>query len=370
MRVALLVLSDCLSGAEKRLVRIFLRVSCPGVEFRLVTNTTLLRLIHECPEFKEEIDAAERNGRVTAVNDLGKFAPAAILRTALGLRRKLKADKVDYIHSALMTTFPLASCLAWLGGKILFEVTSPKVAQKFSRPHRRWAARRFDQFLFVTKTVRDAFQKATAGTVLAKIKSTTHSTAMFAPKAGEIPAVEFSAKKNAIVFASRFIPRKNALLFAGVARDFLKARPDWFVHMLGDGEEMPQVSGLLEDGVAAGQVWIGRVSDPSRIFAESKIMASLISTDNFPSQSVLEGLAAGCAMLLSDRGESHKFLNGTNGFTVEPEHGTVLEKLLFMTSGDFDLEGACAASRQHVQAAFGGPAYAEALKSVYGQRSR
>ena len=50
--------------------------------------------------------------------------------------------------------------------------------------------------------------------------------------------------------------------------------------------------------------------DPFEVLGRSKVFLSLQSVNNYPSQSVLEAMASGCAIIATDVGETRKFLDG------------------------------------------------------------
>ena len=54
---------------------------------------------------------------------------------------------------------------------------------------------------------------------------------------------------------------------------------------------------------------IYRTKDPLSVLNRSKVFLSLQATNNYPSQSTLEAMASGCAIIATDVGETRKFLD-------------------------------------------------------------
>ncbi|MFM7012634.1 MAG: glycosyltransferase [Betaproteobacteria bacterium] len=54
---------------------------------------------------------------------------------------------------------------------------------------------------------------------------------------------------------------------------------------------------------------VGHANDPFEVLGNAKIFLSLQRVNNYPSQSVLEAMASGCAIIATDVGETRKFLN-------------------------------------------------------------
>jgi glycosyltransferase involved in cell wall biosynthesis len=84
---------------------------------------------------------------------------------------------------------------------------------------------------------------------------------------------------------------------------------------------------LLSDEIRDGRVVTGYRTKILPELKKSRIFVSIIEPDNYPSQSVLEAMYTGNALLLSDRGfTKERFFNG-NGRLCEISFEDVLSKL-------------------------------------------
>src|SRR5690606_8123276 len=124
----------------------------------------------------------------------------------------------------------------------------------------------------------------------------------------EITKQRVSQKEKWIVSASRFIERKNVVLFAHAVKDAIAELADWKVFLLGQGPEEERLRTLLSDEISRGVVDLGYDGRIEDILARSALYVSLIEPDSYPSQSVLEAMAFGNALLLGDVGDSARFI--------------------------------------------------------------
>lgn len=141
-----------------------------------------------------------------------------------------------------------------------------------------------------------------------------------------------ASKQKKIVFAHRFIKRKNGLLFAHVIKKFLNCNKGWFVSLLGKGPEEQQLREILEVEINQGMVEIGYASDITHELKTSSIFVSLITPDNYPSQSIVEAMVYGNALLLSDCGRTKEKLCRGNAILVSLDEDCVLKALNKMSS--------------------------------------
>ena len=55
---------------------------------------------------------------------------------------------------------------------------------------------------------------------------------------------------------------------------------------------------------------------PYEVLAQTKIFLSLQKTNNYPSQSLLEAMASGCAIIATDVGETRRLLDETRSILI------------------------------------------------------
>ena len=121
-------------------------------------------------------------------------------------------------------------------------------------------------------------------------------------------------KKNLeIAFSGRLEPDKNPMLYLQAAKEILKEHPDIKFYLMGEGSLVDEINNFIASNKMEKNVIFQFHSSPAEILAETSIFVSLQSGTNYPSQSVLEAMACGNAVIASDTGDTKLLINGTNG---------------------------------------------------------
>ncbi len=128
-------------------------------------------------------------------------------------------------------------------------------------------------------------------------------------------------KDNVIVFAGRLIDEKNPLLFVKALALLNRADPlylrDWRAYVLGEGPlERELREEIVQNGLEA-IVSIERVHCTSSYLRKARVFVSLQRTENYPSQSLLEAMSSGCAVIATDVGETRRLIDGKTGLLVK-----------------------------------------------------
>lgn len=120
-----------------------------------------------------------------------------------------------------------------------------------------------------------------------------------------------------IAFSGRLEGDKNPLLFVEAARLLLQKYPDLIFHIIGEGRLGSNIREKVEgfDNI----IYHGFHISPTDILAESSVFVSIQSTNNYPSQSVLEAMACGNAIIATDVGDTRMFINKNNGILINLE---------------------------------------------------
>ncbi len=131
-----------------------------------------------------------------------------------------------------------------------------------------------------------------------------------------------------IAFASRMEPDKNPMLYLETAKIVLSTHPDVKFHILGEGSLVNEIKAFIADNKLEEKILFRFHPNPLEIFAESSIFVSLQSGTNYPSQSMIEAMACGNAVIASNTGDTHLLINETNGILVELELKELVDALL------------------------------------------
>jgi len=123
-------------------------------------------------------------------------------------------------------------------------------------------------------------------------------------------------KKPEVVFCSRLEPDKNPLLYLEAAKVILKNHPDIKFHLLGEGSLVNEIKRYIEENNLGKNINFTFHKNPPELFSRTLIFVSLQTSTNYPSQSLLEAMACGNAVVASDTGDTRLLVNENNGILV------------------------------------------------------
>jgi glycosyltransferase involved in cell wall biosynthesis len=270
------------------------------------------------------------------------------------LRKLQESENIGLWHVSMSRDY--AHCTS---GPTLFEVTSPDWADRLANAN---------PAMVPPKIPLHAVSAGVAGRLRDGLsdRNVIEAPLLFPnldPESARKP--EMDEKENLIVFAHRLVARKNGRLFARVVRRFLADHPDWRVAIRGKGPEESAVRKTLEREISEGRVALGYTPEIHAEMYRARIFVSIISPDNYPSQSVVEAMLAGNALLLSDMGQSReKFLDG-NGMAAPIDEDHLLNCLDKMVSDQEGLNGMGARSLKLAAERFSHKEYLDHLRGVY-----
>jgi len=367
MKVAVVVRSNIFHGAERRAVKIFSHLLERGRDVELWVSGGLSGHIEKhFPELLPHVVIYDKGSAgVASVEKRSRrglrrlLAKSALLRRivykhrAAGVPELVKRRNVDLAHIFLDFSFPVPSVA---GCSTVFEVTSPDIAKHLGA---------MPEDFIKGHTLFNAVSDSVYGVSRKYIdddKLTTAPLPYFRPST-LIPSMP-GHKENAITFAARLISRKNGILFANAVDAFLSRHESWRVDILGNGPDEDAIKAILSRWIENGRAFVGKVSDVTPYLTKSKIFVSVIEPDNYPSQSVMEAMYAGNALLLSDTGMSkQKFIDG-NGRVVKLTKEGVVDGLEALVSSD-NLGDLGVRSRQLVSERFSADNYVDYIEGLY-----
>lgn len=119
-----------------------------------------------------------------------------------------------------------------------------------------------------------------------------------------------------VAFSGRLEERKNPLLFLEAAEILSKTFPDVVFHIMGEGRLYNSVKQKVEAINSGNIIFHGFHTNPPDILSNTSVFVSIQSTNNYPSQSVLEAMGCGNAIVASDVGDTRMFVNEKNGILI------------------------------------------------------
>ena len=87
--------------------------------------------------------------------------------------------------------------------------------------------------------------------------------------------------------------------------------------MLGEGSLVYEIDSYIKKNGLEGTVNFRFHNNPPEIFAGTSVFVSLQSGTNYPSQSLLEAMACGNAVIASKTGDTELLINSENGLLID-----------------------------------------------------
>lgn len=307
-RLSLAIASKNFFGAERRVLQIarsIMDASGKSVTISLIINSRLEEKMRAVDWACSVLNRLESNRSLIVIPD--KISHLTRAQGIVSFATRMLSR--DGFH-AVFRARPLAYVRAIVGLPSIVELTSSDVARDVAATAPRSVLYKMKAFHCVSETVKETFwtelQKRLGKKGASKVNVTTSTQPYF--EVGNVSQVG-DENRSSIVSASRFIKRKNVLLFAQAIKLALPQLPsDWRVDVLGQGDEQESIEAELAEHIESGRVFVGYVSNVEERMRRAGIYVSLIEPDNFPSQGVLEAMRMGCALILSDTGQSRRFI--------------------------------------------------------------
>ena len=116
-----------------------------------------------------------------------------------------------------------------------------------------------------------------------------------------------------VLFVGRFVKGKGIELLDAVGKHLVNVS----VHLVGAGPLRPIIPGATFESD----------DDVFGLMLRSKIFLSLQLETNYPSQAIYEAVGAGCALIVTDTGDTRRFLDDHSALLVPPQPAAIVESV-------------------------------------------
>lgn len=130
-----------------------------------------------------------------------------------------------------------------------------------------------------------------------------------------------------IAFVHRIEPDKNPLMFLNAVKRIIKKFPDLKIHLLGEGTLVNEVDSFIKENNIEKNIEFRFHPKPTDILKDTLIFVSIQTLTNYPSQSVLEAMACGNAIIASRTGDTELFINEQNGILIDLNEDSLVAAL-------------------------------------------
>lgn len=362
----MLCMRCALGGAEKRYTRVFKMLALqPGAQHKLLINRSMLNLL-QAGGILSQIDESclivldppsHRCAQSSGVHGLTRrtfrlFQPILELLDAFWYAwqcwrviRRYKPKVVHPLLSGMYLSLPALLLQPKIGHVISAYATQFKpdnyahnsVSVHIGFAIKRYAMRRCHAIDALKLSIRDDL--VAHGIDGDRIHTAPCSFADFSLCR---PA---SQKEKWVVFLGRLVDHKNPLLLARAIPIVVAQVPDVHFYFLGEGHLQSRLETLVRELNVADHVTIKFEFHPTRILNRSSIFASMQTRGNYPSQSLLEAMACGNAIVATDVGETWRLVDDLNGVRVPLTVDAVAEAIIRLLN-DPNLAQLGLASRQ------------------------
>jgi len=144
-------------------------------------------------------------------------------------------------------------------------------------------------------------------------------------------------KRNAVVFAGRLIPSKNPMMLLEAIDALVNTRKldlsGWKFYLRGDGEMRDALNEFADAHGLRQYVALG-AGEMSGLLNSSKIFLSIQELGNYPSQSLLEAMASGNAIIATDVGNTRMILDDDNSILINPDAASLADAIASLTEDE------------------------------------
>lgn len=145
---------------------------------------------------------------------------------------------------------------------------------------------------------------------------------------------QYEEKENCICFAGRLEDFKGIQLLVSILTDITK-ETNFSIKIFGQGQFHNKIFSIIEENGLQGRVSLSYTLNLKEELVKSKIFLSLQRGENYPSQSLIEAMACGNAIIATDVGLTANLVKENFGILIPFDSKALLKAIVKMTaSGD------------------------------------
>ena len=137
-------------------------------------------------------------------------------------------------------------------------------------------------------------------------------------------------KRRVVTFLARMTPIKNPELLIEAIKILNKTEIDYETVFIGGGELLNNLKNKIQNYRIKNVSFLGELATPGRILRTSSIFVSIQQKSNYPSQSLLEAMACGNAIVASDVGETNMLISSNEGVLVELDAQQIAKAISYL----------------------------------------
>jgi glycosyltransferase involved in cell wall biosynthesis len=155
-------------------------------------------------------------------------------------------------------------------------------------------------------------------------------------------------KEKSVVFLGRMIETKNPDLLLLSIPKILARHNDVHFYLLGEGYMRPRLESMIDVLDIGDKVTMRFEPEPERILRYTSVFVSLQEQENYPSQSLLEAMGCGNAVVATDVGETWRLVDDVVGIRIEPSVEAIADAIISLFDNPIRLSHLQVMARQRV----------------------
>lgn len=371
-KVYLINLSYGIAGTEKRFLNIWKELKSRGnVIPKLVIPDTLATLFYQAgmlnisdpdlvlvPENKWVRELCKPRFKHSLLNDIVTIIRSRFMafgyRTIWDIIRKDKSKVIIHMGMKCSALFPP-------NFPIVYECVDSTLSE-FRRGHFLRASKKRSIVNCQTDRILSAVEQAYKGE---KTNWKLYTSPSYFGSYQDSTNFPYSKDNSLIVFAGRMAPEKNPEIFVEALSLLHNKGLNFKAVILGEGPLFQKVKNRIAELDLSDKIEIMFSKNPEQYFDRASIFVSLQSGDNYGSQSLVEAMSAGCAVIASDVGETHRIINDTNGLLVRLDKSDLANAISQLLENPIRMEALGRNAMQLVRTRYTASFYAAYLEKLY-----